>query len=68
MGARIRNHLNTAGKYFVDIRVRKCSGGEDDGEYCNKIEVVISENEKMFVLNSDFFQVLKLDNENSFRL
>lgn len=51
VGARVRSHLNTA--------VRRWGGGEDDGEYCNKSEVEISENGKMFMLNSDFFQVLK---------
>lgn len=39
--------------------MRKWGDGEADGEYCNKSEIVISENGKMFMLNSDFFQVLK---------
>lgn len=42
-------------KVFIDIKVRKWGGEESDGEYCNKNEVAISENGKMFMLNSDFF-------------
>lgn len=33
-----------------------------------KVEMQLSENEKVFMLNSDFSQVLKIDNENSLGL
>lgn len=48
--------------------MRKWDGEEADGEYCDKSEIVISENGKMFMLNSDFFKCGNIDNENSFRL